>query len=520
MFKSTNLVRTFQATIRHNGPRPAILDADRNYSWAEFGSRVARLAGALLSLGIKSEARFAILSCNGFRVEELKWAAFWIGAVPVPINWRLAPPEIALILADSNCVQIFAEERFEKAFEHTALVAWRTQLTVFGEATGANALPYEDMLARSPPISPADPDPDADAILLYTGGTTGRSKGVRLSHVNILSNAFAFGLGVGARPEHVYLHAAPMFHSADLLAMGWFIQGAPQCYLPMFSPPKFLEAIERHRVNAIVTVPTMLIGTVLDPSFQAADISSLRILIYGAAPMAVEWIFRVSQAFPHAALFNCYGLTETSPDLTIFDAAEFRAAIECARQSGDHTGSLTSVGKPNALNELRVVAPDGRELGPGQTGELIARGPNIMTGYLNLAEETLAVLRDGWLRTGDVARIDEAGYVYLLDRIKDLVITGGENVYSSEVEAVLFRHPAVADAAIIGVPDERLGEAVMAVIALRPGVQASEEELALHCRNSLGGFKVPRRFAFVEGLPKSALGKILKGVLRQKFAPS
>jgi long-chain acyl-CoA synthetase len=279
MFKSTNLVRTFRATIRHNGPRPAILDADRNYSWAEFGSRVARLAGALLSLGIKSQARFAILSCNGFRVEELKWAAFWIGAVPVPINWRLAPPEIALILAHSNCVRIFAEERFEKAFEHTALVAWRTQLTVFGEATGANAIPYEDMLARSQPISPADPDPDADAILLYTGGTTGRSKGVRLSHVNILSNAFAFGLGVGARPEHVYLHAAPMFHSADLLAMGWFIQGAPQCYLPMFSPPKFLEAIERHRVNAMVTVPTMLIGTVLDPSFQTADISSLRILI-------------------------------------------------------------------------------------------------------------------------------------------------------------------------------------------------------------------------------------------------
>jgi len=311
MFKTTNLVRALQATVRHNGPRPAILDTDRQYTWSEFGARVARLAGVLQSLGIKSGVRFAILSRNGFRVEELKWAAFWIGAVPVPINWRLAPPEIAHILDDSSCVRVFSEGMFEKTFEHPALASWRAQLTVFGEATGANAPSYEDMLARSQPIAPADPAPEADAILLYTGGTTGRSKGVRLSHVNILSNAFAFGLGVGARPEHVYLHAAPMFHSADLLAMGWFIQGSPQCYLPMFSPVAFLGAIALHRVSAVVTVPTMLIGTVLDASFPTFDISSLRILIYGAAPMAVEWIDRVAQAFPHAAFFNCYGLTET-----------------------------------------------------------------------------------------------------------------------------------------------------------------------------------------------------------------
>jgi long-chain acyl-CoA synthetase len=518
MFNRTNLVRTLQATVRHHGPRPAILDAEGDYTWAEFAGRVAALAGAMRVIGITRGLRFAILSRNGFRVEELKWAGFWNGAVPVPINWRLAPPEIAHILADSNCVRIFVESPFEKAFDHESLAGRRAQVIAFGEASGKIAAVYEDMIAHATAAAPEDPDADDDAILLYTGGTTGRSKGVRLSHTNILSNAFAFGLAVGTRPEQIYLHAAPMFHSADLLAMSWFIQGSPQCYLPMFSPPAFTAAIARYRVGAVVTVPTMLIATITDPGFASADISSLRTLIYGAAPMAADWVARVAQAFPHVAFFNCYGLTETSPDLTVFDAVEFRAAIDHARKMGRPDGPLTSVGKPNALNELRVVGPDGRDVGPGEAGELIARGPNIMKGYLNLPDETAATLRDGWLHTGDIARIDEHGYVYLLDRLKDLVITGGENVYSAEVEAALFRHPAIAEAAIIGVPDERLGEAVMAVIALKPGAKVNEEDLGLHCRNSLGGFKVPRRFAFVETLPKSALGKVLKGRLRDQFS--
>jgi acyl-CoA synthetase (AMP-forming)/AMP-acid ligase II len=257
----------------------------------------------------------------------------------------------------------------------------------------------------------------------------------------------------------------------------------------------------------------MLIGTVADPGFAHADISSLRILIYGAAPMAAEWIERVANAFPQVDFFNCYGLTETAPDLTIFDAREFRAAIA----TGDRSGPLLSVGKPNVLNELRVIAPDGRVLGPGEAGELVARGPNLMTGYLNRPDETAATLRHGWLHTGDVARIDAAGYVYLLDRIKDVVITGGENVYSSEVEAVLHRHPGIAEAAVIGVPDDRLGEAVVAVIVSRPGDRPGDDELARHCRESLGGFKVPRRFAFAAQLPKSALGKVLKSELRKEF---
>jgi long-chain acyl-CoA synthetase len=374
------------------------------------------------------------------------------------------------------------------------------------------------MIARAAPPAPADPAPDDDAMLIYTGGTTGRSKGVRLTHENIVSNGVAFGLAIGARREQTYLHAAPMFHSADLLAMGWLLQGAAQCFLPAFSPPAFLEAIQQFRVGAVVTVPTMLIATVSHPDFGRYDLSSLETLIYGAAPMTIEWIERVGNAFPDVNFSNSYGLTETAPDLTVFDPHAFRAVIRKALATGDRAGPLSSVGKPNVLNEIRIAAADGRDAKLGESGELLARGPNIMKGYWNRPEETAAALRDGWLHTGDVARIDEDGYVYLLDRLKDIVITGGENVYSSEVEAVLHRHPDVAEAVIIGVPDEKLGETVMAVIVPKLGAAPSEEALAQHCRQSLGGYKIPRRFAFVEKLPRSAMGKVLKTELRKSHS--
>ncbi len=492
-----------------------MLDAARSYTWHEFGDRVARAAGALLALGVDSGARYAILARNGFRFEELKWAGFWLGAVPVPINWRLAPPEIAMMLEDSGAVALLAESHFRQALDHEAMRPWRAKTVDIGDIAAPGHGAYDEMIARAAAAAPADPASDDDAMLVYTGGTTGRSKGVRLTHENIISNGVAFGLAIGARREQTYLHAAPMFHSADLLSTGWLLQGAAQCFLPAFSPPAFLDAIERHRVGAVVTVPTMLIATVSHPDLRRYDLSRLQTLIYGAAPMAIEWIERVAAAFPHANFSNSYGLTETSPDLTVFDPHEFRAAIRTAIETGNRSGPLSSVGKPNVLNEIKIVRPDGSEAKPGESGELLARGPNIMKGYWNRPDETAAALRDGWLHTGDVARIDDEGYIYLLDRLKDLVITGGENVYSSEVEAVLHRHPDVAEAVIIGVPDERLGETVMAVIVPRPGTSPTEEALAQHCRQSLGGYKIPRRFAFVENFPRSAMGKVLKAELRK-----
>jgi long-chain acyl-CoA synthetase len=500
-------------TIRHNRNGTAILDDERYFTWGEFGERVGRAAGVLAGRGVGRGARFAILSRNGYRFEELKWAGFHVGAVPVPINWRLAPPEIRHILEDSGCQTVFVEDGFLAVFQTEELAGWREGVVCISPAS--TALPcYETLLADANEPAVAHTDPDDDALLLYTGGTTGRAKGVRLSHWNILSNALAFGLGVSARRDDVYLHVAPMFHSADLLGTCWFLLGAGHCYLPAFSPAEFLRVIAKHHVTAMTKVPTMLMMTLSDPVFERADISSVRTLIYGASPMALEWIRRVAAAFPRTNLFNCYGLTEVAPDLTIFDAREFRAAIE----SGNRDGPVASVGKPNVLNELRVVGPDGTDVAVGEAGELWARGPNIMKGYLNLPEETHKALGEGWLRTGDIARVDENGYVYLLDRLKDLIISGGENIYASEVEAALHQHPGVHEAAVIGVADDKLGETLFAVIVAAPGVTLAQDEIIAHCRKRIGGYKIPRRMAFVDAMPKSALGKILKTDLRKTYS--
>lgn len=508
-----SLADVLRATVAHNANRTAILDGDGRLTWAGFGERVARAAGVLRRLGLERGDRFAIVARNSPAFDELKWAGFSSGVVPVPVNWRLAPPEIRHILEDADCRAVFVEDDLSAAFDHADLAAYGSTVMLLGAD-------YPAARDGASPVPPMEVDPDADALILYTGGTTGRSKGVRLSHGNIVSNALAFGLGTAARRDDVFLHVAPMFHSADLLGTAWFMQGATHCYLPAFTPDGFLRAIERYRVSATVTVPAILMAAVSHPDIGSANLSSLRTLIYGAAPMALEWIERVAAAFPAGILWNCYGLTEVAPDLTLFDSVEFAAAIA----SGNRDGPVTSVGKPNVLNDLRVVGPDGRDMPPGEAGELWARGPNIMSGYLNLADATAEAFEDGWFRTGDVARIDGDGYVYLLDRLKDLVITGGENVYTSEVEAALHRHPGVAEAAVIGVPDDRMGEALLAVIVPRrdagPDATPTAEDLIAHCRPLIGGYKIPRRYSFVEALPKSAMGKVLKAELRSNYDPA
>ena len=508
--------RTFgqilSANITHHGNRVAIIEGETSWTYAEFGERVYKLATLLAGLGLALGDRFAIQAKNSRAFEELRWAGFVSGVVPVAINWRLAPPEIKHVLEDSAVEIIFIDEDFTGVFDNPELNQWQEGLQPIGPA-----LDTQIEQAQTAKIVP-DISPDDDAMLFYTGGTTGRSKGVRLSHWNIISCGLAFGLSVGARADDIYLHVAPMFHSADLIGTAWFLNGATHCYLPAFSPAGFLQCIADNQVSVTVTVPAMLMAVVGSVKVTDFDITSLRVLMYGASPMAFEWTERVAAAFPDTDFLNCYGLTETAPDLTIFDADEFRAAIE----SGERDGIVTSVGKPNVLIDLRVVGDDDKDVAPGEVGELWARGPNIMKGYLNLPEETSAAISDGWLHTGDMARIDEKGYVYLLDRLKDLVITGGENVYSSEVEAALHRHPSVSEAAVIGLPDDKLGEALFAVIVLRPDAEApakiTDEDLITHCRDLIGGYKIPRQYAFTDALPKSALGKVLKTDLREQYS--
>lgn len=511
-----NLWQGLERTIRHNKDRTAIIEnidgRASTITWREFGERVEKASGVLDGLGVSKNAGYGICMKNSARFDELKWAGFRMGAIPVPINWRLAPPEILHILEDSGADMIFLEKDFLPLFDAPELAPWRERLVCTdSEADQADVTIYDDLFEKAKVPEAVEVDGEEDAILLYTGGTTGRSKGVRLSHNNITTCSVGYTMGLQGKPDDVYLHVAPMFHSADLLATGWFLIGGGQAYMPMFSPPALFDAIEICRATVVILVPTMVIMTLNDPGLLALDKSSLRRIITGSAPLAPELSKGLADNFPDVGLSNTYGLTEVAPDLTIFEPDEFREAIE---QDLPHRAS---VGKPNVFVDLRITGPDGEEVAEGESGDLWARGPNIMKGYLNLPEQTAEVLVDGWFYTGDVARIDENGYVYLLDRTKDMIITGGENVYSTEVENVLYNHPDIMECAVIAVPDDKLGEKLMAVIVRRPDTDPTPEDIIAHCREVIGGYKIPRLIEFVDAMPKNAMGKILKNELRKTY---
>jgi long-chain acyl-CoA synthetase len=496
---------------RNHGGRPAIRETDRTYTWAEHVDRVSRLAGGLGTLGLEAGDRIGIISRNTFRQAELLHAGYWSGVIPVPVNLRLAPREIAFVLQDAGCRVLAVDPALLSLLEKPELAPWRDALVVLGpEHAGQRT--HDGIISMAVPIPVRDATEDADAILLYTGGTTGRAKGVRLTHRNIVSNGLQVGLTLGVSREDTYLHVAPMFHSADLLATAITLAGGTHVYLAEFNPVAFLSAIQDSRVTMTMLAPTMLIMVLQHVDFAKYDKTSLRIQVYGSSPMAETWIRRALEALPGVLVTQGYGLTETAPILSFFEHADHVAAL-----ASGHLARLACAGKTLPGVDLRIVDDSGQEVMIGTSGEVIVRGPNITPGYYRLPEVNRDTFREGWFHTGDVGRLDEDGFLYLLDRKKDMIVTGGENVYSSEVESALFAHSGVADAAVIGVPDEKYGEAVFAVVAAKPGATLDEAELIAHCRSRIGGFKIPRRFAFVDALPKSALGKVLKAELRKRF---
>jgi long-chain acyl-CoA synthetase len=506
----TTMAEMLRSTVLQHPDQVAVLHAGEAFTYSQFLDRVKRAAGLLEGMGLGPGDRFGIIAPNCLETAELFFAGYWTGAIPVPINFRLAPPEIRDVLEDSGATCVFVDDGFRAFLDEEALAPWRDTAVCLQAEKAVRS--YEALLALAEPASMHCGEPDDDAILLYTGGTTGRSKGVRLTHRNILSDALQCAPTFGPRKDDVYLHAAPMFHSADLLGTIWFLFGATHVYMPAFSPAGLLETIARFRVTFTMVPPTMIIMALQVPDFKEYDLSSLRGLIYGASPMAVEWIRRTTEALPQAELYQGYGLTETSPLLAILSWQAHRDALE----SGDY-GRLKSCGRPLAGVELRIVDDGGHPVPLGEGGEMVARALNVMKGYLNREEETRQALREGWFHTGDVGKIDQDGFLYLLDRKKDMVISGGENIYTSEVEAVLYKHAGVNEAAVIGVPDEKYGESLLAVIVPAPGIKLTSEEIIAHCRGLIGGYKIPRQIRFVEALPKSALGKVLKADLRETY---
>ena len=507
------MVSAMDRARRLYGARTAVVDDEGAFAWGEFVDRARRAATVLDGLGIGVGDRYAILSRNTFRNAELMHAGYWSGRIPVPVNTRLAGPEIRHILDDSGCGLLAVDEALTALAAAGELAPWRDRtLLVAAEARDAAGPQYEALLARARPAEPHEAGEGDTAILLYTGGTTGRSKGVPLSHRNVFSNGQQCAIALGARSDDVFLHAAPMFHSADLLGTAYTLQGAAHMFLPAFSPEAALRAMERHGVTVAFLAPTMIIMILQDPAFEKFDLSRLRLVFYGSSPMAVEWIRRAMEALPGAEIQQGYGLTETSPILTTLDPDQHRDALASGR-----TGRLKAAGRPVTGVDMRIVDAAGGEVATGEAGEVVVRGPNVTDRYLNRPEETEAAFRGGWFHTGDIGRMDEEGFMYLLDRKKDMVITGGENVYTSEVEAVLYQHPGVNEAAVVGVPDEKYGEALFAVIVPAPGAALDAEGMIAHCRDRIGGYKIPRRMAFVDEMPKSAMGKILKTELRRTY---
>jgi len=496
-------------TIRLHGHRLAVRDEELSFSWAEFGDRIMRAVGVLMEMGLRKGDRFGLIGRNSFRFAELLNAGYWLGAVPVPINHRLAPPEIQFILDDAQCKILVLEEDFIGLLETQELAPWQNRLLYLASRTARVEWPqYESLLGDAEAMPAHDAAEDDDALLLYTGGTTGRSKGVRLSHRNLSTNALQITAEMGPREDDLYLHVAPMFHSAALVGNAYVAAGAAQCFLKQPSGQAVLGAIARDRVTVTMLPPTLIILMLQDEAFASYDLASLRQFIFGSAPLAPRWIRRARDAFAGVEIWHGYGLTETSPILTIG---------KLGRTNDEIAERLDSVGHLVAATDLRIVDDDGREVAAGDPGEVVVRGPQVTKGYLNLPGETAEALRDGWFHTGDVGRTDESGYLFLLDRKKDMVITGGENVYTAEIEAVLCEHPLVREVAVFGVPDDCYGEALFAVIVPMTGEPLDEFDVIRHCRGIIGGYKIPRRIAFAEQLPKSATGKVLKAELRRRY---
>lgn len=498
------------------GTHEAIVCGSTRYTWEEFDQRTDALARGLAGLGIQRGDRVAVLMLNCHRYLELYYACARMGAVIVPLNIRFARPEIVFILNDSESRALVVDKTF--APHATGRDTFPTVETIvyIGEETPEGMFNYEDVVSKGShmqeSVDQAIEDDDLSG-LYYTGGTTGQAKGVMLSHKNIVSNAINVVMATGYNEKDSYLHAAPMFHLADLgSTFAITMVGARHVFIPMFNPELTLQVIQQEKVTVTLLVPTMINMVLNHPNVNNYDLSSIRRLTYGASPMPLE-LLKQGLAKWGQIFGQGYGLTEASPLLTGLDTWD-----HVPDGAPEQVRKLSSVGREALGVEVRVVNADGEDVQPGEIGEIIARGPNIMQGYWHMPEATAAAIVDGWLHTGDLATVDEENYIYIVDRAKDMIISGGENVYSVEVENALYTHPAVLEAAVIGIPDEQWGEAVHAVVVLKPGMQTSEVELIEHTRTQVAGYKVPRSVEFFsEALPKSGAGKILKRNLREKY---
>jgi len=533
------LTETLAKAVKLFPQKRAVVCCGKDWTYLEFYQRVHRLSRSLKGFGIKKGDKVAVLHPNCHTFLEAYYGIPQIGATSVPINTRLSPGEIAFILKDSESKLLIADAMYKdrlapirREIRGIKGILWT------GEGKDASSLPdpapkasnrkrtgknyfidlnYEEALeqADSAPLPSPTVHSDEVAQIYYTSGTTGRPKGVLLSHKNVTTHALGTIAEVHLTDRDVWIHVAPLFHLADAWAT-WAVTwvGGTHILVREFDPKSVLETIERERVTLTNLIPTMLNLMVNHPDVARYDYSSLRVLLSGGAPIAPEVVRKIVETFK-CDYIQTYGMTETSPYLTLSVLKDHLKKLS----SEDQLRFKSKTGREFIGVALKVINEQGEEVkrDEREIGEIIVKGDIVTKGYWKLPDETKKSIKKGWLFTGDMAVIDEEGYVTIVDRKKDMILTGGENVYSTEVENILYAHPAILECAVVGVPDQKWGEAVKAIVVLKPGRKAAEQEIIQFCKERLAHYKAPKSIDFIESLPRTGSGKIHKKSLRDKY---
>ncbi|MGD0311280.1 MAG: AMP-binding protein [Acidimicrobiales bacterium] len=487
-------------------------------TFADHLDRLLRLVNSMPSvLGVEPGDRFAVLAMNSHEYLELYHAAMFGAGIINPLNMRLSPSELAYVLNDSGSRVVFTDPVFAPLLDQArAAGATVEKVVIIGGESGdgkagsaGGTVGYEDLLSLGKPVMPPEPEEGDAAVLMYTGGTTGFPKGALLEQRAEVLNVYHVLSGIGLREDRRFLFQSPMFHAALVAGvLGIPATGATSVTIPLFDPALVLRTIEEQQIDTTMVIPIMLSMLERSEGFSPERLRSLRQLVYGASPISQDLIAEWLKMLPDTEFIQGYGMTEAASALTFLGPEDHR-------RGGD---ALTAAGRPLFGVELCITDSLGNALARGVVGEVCARGGNLMREYWRKPEETEAVMRDGWYRTGDMGFLDDGNLLHLTDRMKDMIVTGGENVYSIEVENAIASHPAVAEVAVIGIPSDKWGESVHAVVVLRQGMKATAEDVIEHTRLFLAGFKVPRSVEFQDDpLPMSGAFKPLKRELRRRY---
>jgi len=500
-------------TARLSPNREALVDIpnDRRMSYGELDRRVRQLANAFIELGLNKGDRVAILSKNCIEYMEIYYACARCGMIAQPLNWRLGTQELLRIMQDGDPSVVMAADEYAETIaglrDQVAAKNWFS----FGKDSDGS---YDALVAsasdQEPPCSD-DIGGDDPVLILYTGGTTGESKGALHTHHSLYMGMLNQTVAERVVPTDVYMLTGQMFHIPVALAMNYQAHGCP-LVLINFDAQLALEVIQRERVSAFLGITTMLNWMMAVDNFERYDLSSLRNIQYGGGPMPRSVVSAALESFP-CTIIQGYGQTE-GMTMSFLSQEDHQAAL-----AGDHPERLASCGREGFVTSIKLADPQGNTVPrDGQTpGEILVQSDANMVGYWRRPELTAATIRDGWMWTGDVAVWDEDGYIFIVDRAKDMIISGGENIYSTQVEAAIHQHPAVLESAVFGVPDDQWGEAVKAVVVLKPGTSATEQEIIDLASQHLASYQKPKSVDFVDSLPKAPTGKILKRELRDPY---